>query len=155
MARTVVVLEAPPTRVFGLLEDPRSLAYFVVGTKKIRKFDPHWPDSGTKVHHSVGVGPLVLHDETEVLESLPPDRLVLEVRLRPFGLFKVEFTLSAHQTGTELTVDEYPVAGPASVPGLSEVVDRLIKLRNIEMGRRLRELVGQREHQWSMVHPGG
>jgi uncharacterized protein YndB with AHSA1/START domain len=154
MARTVVMLEAPPDRVFRLLGDPRSLAYFVVGTKKIRRFDPRWPDPGTKVHHSVGFGPLVLHDETEVLESVPTSLLVLEVRLRPFGHFKVEFTLSPHGMGTELIVDEYPVAGPASAPGLSEVVDRLIKLRNIELARRLQELVGQRQRQWSMVHVG-
>jgi uncharacterized protein YndB with AHSA1/START domain len=154
MARTVIVLSAPPDRVFNLLGDPRSLAYFVVGTKKIRSFDPHWPDSGTKVHHSVGLGPLVLRDETEVLESVSGRLLVLEVRLRPLGLFKVEFRLSPHSEGTELTVDEFPVAGPASLPGLSEVVDRLIKLRNIEMGRRIEKLVGQREHQWSMAQVG-
>jgi hypothetical protein len=155
MARTVVVLSAPPDRVFNLLSDPRSLAYFVVGTKKIRRFDPHWPDSGTKVHHSVGLGPLVLHDETEVLKSVSGRLLLLEVRLRPFGRFKVEFKLLSHSEGTELVVDEYPVAGPASLPGLSEVVDRLIKVRNIEMGRRIERLVEQRERQWSMAQVGG
>lgn len=147
MARTDIVLGAPPARVFALLGDPRSLDYFVVGTRSIRRFDPRWPDQGTKVHHSVGFGPLVLRDETEVLESEPDRRLVLEARLRPLGLFRVEFALSAHTEGTALMVNEFPVSGPASLPGLSRLVDRLLAFRNIEMGRRLQILTEQRECQ--------
>jgi uncharacterized protein YndB with AHSA1/START domain len=148
------VLAAPPERVFNLLGDPRSLAYFVVGTKSIRRFDPHWPDAGAKVHHSVGVGPFVIRDETEVLESVPQRRLVLEARIRPVGVFRVEFELAPHPGGTELTVNEYPVAGPASMGPVAVVVDQVVKLRNVEMGRRLEKLVERREQQWAMARTG-
>jgi uncharacterized protein YndB with AHSA1/START domain len=154
MARIATVLGAPPDRVFDLLGDPRSLDYFVVGTKFIRRFDPHWPDKGTKVHHSVGVGPLVVRDETEVLESVPDHRLVLEARVRPFGIFRVEFELSPHPEGTELSVNEFPVGGPSALPGLATLVDRLIALRNVEMGRRLQKLTERRERQRAMAHSG-
>ena len=154
MACTDTVLGAPPDRIFDLLGDPRSLDYFVVGTRTIRRFDPHWPDKGTKVHHSVGFGPLVLRDETEVLESEPHRRLVLEARLRPLGLFRVEFELSAHPEGTALVVNEFPVSGVAALPGLSGLVDRLVAFRNIEMGRRLQKLTDQRERQRALALSG-
>jgi uncharacterized protein YndB with AHSA1/START domain len=147
MARTETLLEGTPERVFTLLGDPRSLAYFVVGTRTIRRFDPRWPDPGTSVHHSVGIGPLVLRDETVVRWADPSRRLVLDARIRPLGQFRVDFTLHPEGTGTRLTVDEYPVAGVAALPVIGTLVDRLVYLRNLEMGRRLRRLVDRREQQ--------
>jgi uncharacterized protein YndB with AHSA1/START domain len=154
MATNVTVLAAPPDRVFGLLGDPRSLSSFVVGTKAIRRFDPDWPDPGAKVHHTVGIGPLALHDETEVREVEADRRLVLDARIRPFGVFRVEFDLASHAGGTEVTVNEYPVSGMAALPGLAAVVERLVKLRNAEMTRRLQHLAVRRERQWAMAHAG-
>jgi uncharacterized protein YndB with AHSA1/START domain len=152
MAETVTVLAGPPDRVFALLGDPRSLSYFVVGTKTIRQFDPHWPDPGTKVHHTIGIGPLALSDETEVRESEADRRLVLDAKIRPFGIFRVEFDLAPHAEGTSLTVNEFPLSGVAALPAMSAVVDRLIRLRNIELSRRLQNLAERRERQWAMVH---
>lgn len=154
MATIVTVLAAPPDRVFALLGDPRSLAYFVVGTKTIRRFDPDWPDPGAKVHHTVGIGPLALRDETEVREAEVDRQLVLDARIRPFGVFRVEFDLTPDPEGTELAVNEYPLSGLAALPALAEVVDRLVKIRNVEMIRRLQNLVERRERQWAMVHAG-
>ncbi len=152
MAMTVVILAGPPARVFGLLGDPRSLSYFVVGTKTIRRFDPHWPDPGAKVHHTVGIGPLALRDETEVREAEADRHLVLDARIRPFGIFRVEFDLVPHAEGTELTINEYPVSGIAALPSVATVVDRLVKLRNVETARRLQHLAERRERQWAMAH---
>jgi uncharacterized protein YndB with AHSA1/START domain len=155
MAKTTMVLPAPPERVFAVLEDPTTLAYFVVGSRTIRHFDPRWPDLHTAVHHTVGVAPLVLRDSTEVVEVDPPTRLVLEARARPFGTATVDFQLHSHPEGTELVVDEYPIAGPMAWPGLVRVIDAAIAFRNREMGRRLLRLVESREDQRRRAEPDG
>jgi hypothetical protein len=147
MAKIVVSLPTTPDRVFSLLEDPRSLAYFVVGTRTIRRFDPHWPDLHTEVHHTIGISPFLLRDKTTVVESQPGTYLALEARFRPVGVMRVEFRLTDRGDHTELTVDEYPVSGPVAVAGISKAVDALVALRNIEMRRRLKRLVDAREAQ--------
>lgn len=145
MASVSTVVHAAPERVFMLLEDARSLENVVVGSRKIRWFDPRWPDLHTELHHSVGIPPLVLRDSTQVMEVAPPTRLVLEARFRPVGVMNVEFTLRPHPEGTELVIDEYPIAGPIHAPLLRPLTHLLIRYRNHEMGRRMRRLVDARE----------
>lgn len=94
MATTVLSLDAPPERVFALLEDPRSLSSFVVGNRTIRRFDPRWPDQGTMAHHTVGFGPLRLRDTVEVTDVDGPRRLALEARFRPLGVMAVTFLVN-------------------------------------------------------------
>jgi uncharacterized protein YndB with AHSA1/START domain len=147
MATSTRVINASPERVFLLLGDPRSLSYFVVGTKTIRRFDPHWPDLGSVVHHSVGAGPFTLHDSSEVVDVEPDRRLVLEARIRPLAVMKVEFDLLPHPEGTQLVVTETPISGPAALPVIGRVVDAMVALRNKEMGRRLAVLIDARERQ--------
>ena len=153
MAITTSILPAPRTHVFALLEGPSALAYFVVGTRKIRSFDAQWPKLHTEVHHSVGVGPFQLRDTTEVIENHPPNRLVLEARFRSFGVVTVDFELLEHANGTELLVEEYPVRGLVALPGVSRLVDAIIALRNKEMLRRINRLVELREAQRDMAFP--
>jgi len=147
MSVRTLVLPAPPERVFAILEDPTTLATFVVGSRTIRHFDPRWPEVGTRAHHSVGIGPLVIRDSTEVLAEDTPHRLVLEARVRPFGTATVEFRLADHPDGTELTVTERPRTGPMALPVVAAVVDVLMGIRNVELGRRLTRLVERREAQ--------
>jgi uncharacterized protein YndB with AHSA1/START domain len=155
MAKIVVTLPTTPDRVFSLLEDPRSLAYFVVGTRTIRRFDPNWPDPQTEVHHTVGIPPFLLRDKTTVVEVQPGTYLALEARFRPIGVMRVEFRLADRGNVTELTVDEYPVRGPVALAGIGKAVDALVALRNIEMARRLKRLVDTREAQLSRARHYG
>jgi uncharacterized protein YndB with AHSA1/START domain len=145
MATRTVGLDAPPERVFAVLENPASLGAAVPGTRRIRHFDPAWPALGTRLHHSVGLGPFVLRDHTEVLEVEPPHRLVLEARLRPLGSLRVEFSLAGRPGGTELTIDEQPAGGLVALAALRPLVNALLRLRNHELGRRLRRIVAARE----------
>jgi uncharacterized protein YndB with AHSA1/START domain len=155
MAITVINLPAPPEFSFGVLEDPRSLAYFVVGSRTIRRFDPRWPELHTEVHHTVGIPPFVIRDTTEVTDVRPPHLLTLEARFRPIGVTVVEFRLSPHPEGTELTINEYPVRGPLALSLLAKLVDGLITLRNQESGRRLRKLVEARQAQQALAADDG
>jgi uncharacterized protein YndB with AHSA1/START domain len=143
---TSTILAVPPERAFQVLEDPRAYREMVVGARRIRRFDPRWPDAGTRLHHSFGIGPLVVRDTTEVLECVPGRRLVLQAHLRGLGRFVVEFDFDAHPEGCRLTVAERAVHGMAAMPLIRGVADAAIHLRNRELGRRYRQIVERREH---------
>lgn len=152
MAVNTVTVEAPPETVFSVLSDPASYAAFVVGTKTIRRFDPRFPEPGTEFHHTLSVGPVpLIWDLSRVEEVAEGRRLVLRAQMRPFAVNRVAFSLRPVDGGTEVEVEEYPVAGPAAVLW-NPAFEALLGLRNAEMLRRLRELA-QRRHALAAAGP--
>jgi hypothetical protein len=139
------VLPVGPERAFEVLEDPRAYRALVVGARRIRRFDPRWPETGTRLHHSVGVAPLIVRDTTEVQECIPGRRLVLEARLQMLGRFVVEFEFRPDPEGCRLTVAERTVQGVAALPLVRTVMNLAIHLRNRELCRRYRRIVQRRE----------
>lgn len=138
MAVNEVHIDAGPAQVFGYLSDGRKYAEWVVGAKRIRAVDEGWPAVGSRIHHTVGAGPLTLDDHTEVLEVEPTTLLVLDARARPIGRARVELRLEEDGTGTKVVMRE-TVASVS--PRLGRLFDPLIHLRNVEALRRLRENV--------------
>ena len=129
-------VDAPPAAVWAVLADGWSYAW-VVGTALIRSVDEGWPAPGARIHHSVGVWPLLLDDDTLVVESEADRRLVLKARGRPFGEARVVIELAPNGSGTWLRLSEDVERGPGRrlVP---EPVRRLVTLvRNREGIRRL------------------
>lgn len=132
---------ASPDDLWAVVADPRSYAFWVVGSHDIRSAEGDWPAPGSKFHHTQGHGPVKLKDSTVVRESQPPHRLVLEVRLRPFGIGRVELRFDPDRNadgeeGTCVTMVETMESGPLGLvpepllaPGL--------KLRNADTLRRL------------------
>ncbi len=148
MARNRTVVACPPGAVFGVLADPRLYDRFVVGTKRIRRFEPTWPEVGSVFHHTLGVGPFIVRDLTSVMEVDEERRLVLRARMGPFAVNKVAFTLRPTEAGTEVEIEEYPLVGPAA--GMwNRVLDGLMWLRNQELLRRLRRTTLRRLEQRS------
>jgi uncharacterized protein YndB with AHSA1/START domain len=141
VATNVAFLPVPPERVWAVLADPKTYGYWVVGTDTIRDADEHWPAVGSKLHHRVGIGPFKLNDNSEVLESDPPRRLVLQARGRPFGTARVKLELTEHDGGTRVTMSEGP-GDPISRLFHNPLFDRLVRARNHESLRRLAELAG-------------
>lgn len=88
-----------PEAVFDVLADGWSFAGWVVGASAIRDVDPGWPRPGARIHHSVGVWPLVLDDTTSVVGVDRPHRLVLQARARPFGEATVTLELEPDGNG--------------------------------------------------------
>ena len=72
MAKNQRFMPVLPEAVWAVLARPESYGYWVVGSKVIRDADAAFPAVGTKLHHTIGVGPLTLSDHTEVLEAEPP-----------------------------------------------------------------------------------
>lgn len=147
MSRNTVLVEAPVEAVFGVLSDPRAFASFVVGTKRIRRFDPTWPEVGAAFHHTLGVGPFVLRDLTRVVEVDDGRLLVLRAQMRPFSVNLVRFSLRPAEGVTEVEVEEHAVEGPAAKVW-NTALDGLMGLRNRELLRRLGKVARRRwEHQ--------
>ena len=103
---------ATPDQVWAELADGWCYAGWVVGTSRIRLVDPTWPAVGARMHHSVGNWPLLLNDETEVLESSAPHRLVLQARGRPVGEARVSIEVAPTSGGSVITIREDATHGP-------------------------------------------
>jgi hypothetical protein len=143
VARTETIVHASPETVFAVLSDPRAYQRFVVGTKRVRRFDPRWPEPGTAIHHTVGVGPLAMRDETDSVECDPPDHLVVHPHIRPFVVTRTSFHLEARGDDTLLRVDEHAIGGPLA-PVWPGPLDGLMALRNRLLVRRLGRLAEAR-----------
>ncbi len=144
MSRNVRTVEVPPSVVWKVLADGWLYPIWVVGASRMREVEDHWPAVGAKLHHSVGIWPALINDNTEVLESLPDHLLKLRTRAWPAGEAEVVIGLSATGAGTEITLDEDAVAGPGLlVPSPARAA--VLKWRNTETLRRLCFVVENRQ----------
>ena len=151
MAENRARVEAPPAVVFKELCDPAVYIVWVVGSKHIRGVDPDWPKPGSNLHHTVGWGPIVRHDTTEVLDIDPPRRLRLEARAWPLGTAEVDITLSPDGDGTVINMRETPLHGPGARFN-NPLMEFAIEVRNAMGLRRLARWSGER-YRGTPGHP--
>jgi uncharacterized protein YndB with AHSA1/START domain len=143
VARNENHVDAPPEAVFDVLTDPEAYGDWVVGSSHVRDVDEDWPSVGSRFHHTVGVWPLRIDDDTEVLSIDPPHSLVLQARARPLGTARVELRLAREGEGTRVTMIEEP--GDRVTRFLfTPVAQAMVWLRNLESLRRLRRLSEER-----------
>jgi uncharacterized protein YndB with AHSA1/START domain len=135
-------IPASVDRIWAVLADPMRYADWVVGAKRVRSVEGHWPEKGSKFHHTVGVWPLRLRDNTMAIESNPPQHLALEVRIRPVGRARVDLDLRTTGTGTLVSMTEVP-ASPALLRWARPVIDPLTHQRNVSALRRLAGVVAK------------
>ena len=136
MSSTSRSVAATPDQVWDVLADGWIYPVFVVGASRMRDVDEDWPAVGSKLHHSVGTWPLLIDDNTEVLECEPPTRLRLRARGWPAGEAEVLFRLEPRGFETEVVIEEGAASGPGRlVPGV--VRAPVLKWRNTETLRRL------------------
>ncbi len=133
----------PPEKVWTILADGWLYPLWVVGASRIREVDQSWPAPASRLHHSFGIWPAVVDDETEVLECVPHERLTLRARGWPLGEAHVEIHLQERGAGTLVTIVEQAVKGPgALLPNVIE--DAVLAVRNKETLRRLAYLAERR-----------
>lgn len=136
MAVNERVIDAAPQAVWDVLADGWLYPLWVVGATRVRAVDDGWPQVGTKIHHSVGVWPATLNDDTEVLEIEPLRRLVLRAKGWPFGTATVVLELEDLGAQTRVRLAEDVAQGPGLlVP--QPLRAPMIKFRNVEALRRL------------------
>lgn len=140
MSTNETVVDATTEQVFDVLRTARHYPEWVVGAKAFRGADPGFPAPGTKFHHSVGAGPVTIKDNTEVLELDPGRRIVLQARTRPLGTARVEITVLPAGHGARIVMKEGP-GDHLSRLFFNTVADLLLKGRNVEALRRLKDIV--------------
>ena len=134
------VIKAAPQAVWDVLSDGWLYPIWVVGATRMRAVEDSWPEVGAKIHHSAGVWPVVVDDNTEVLAAEPLRRLELRARGWPMGEAKVVIDLEDIGGSTRVTITEDAVAGPGTlVPGF--VRQPMLKVRNVETLKRLAYVV--------------
>jgi len=134
-----MLIDAPLTEVFGVLSDPHSYADWVVGSREIRHADEHWPGAGARLGHTVGRPPLVIRDQTVVVESDPPVGITLRVQARPLPSATVSFQLQPSDGGTRVTMVE-DLASPMLNLLAGPVWHAAMRIRNRETLRRRKDL---------------
>jgi uncharacterized protein YndB with AHSA1/START domain len=142
VARNVIVIDAPPARVYETLLDPEIYPQWVLGARELRGTDRDWPKLRTRFHHRVGIGPFELRDNTKIIAKEPNRLVELEIRIRPIGVGRVRFDLKPRGRGrhTKVVMTERPTRGPWRWFG-RPWTDIAIRARNELSLRRLRRVV--------------
>lgn len=144
MSRNVRAMTCSPQAVFEVLADGWLYPGWVVGASRMRDVDDAWPAERSRLHHSVGVWPLLIDDETVSLEWHPPNRAVVRAKGWPIGEARVTIDVRARGDGCLVRIQEEPVEGPGSwIPRF--LTEPLLHLRNRETLHRLAFLAQGRE----------
>lgn len=143
MATNERFMPVSPEAVWDALADPGGYGYWIVGSKVIRDADPHWPEPGSRFHHTLGVGPVKVSDHTESLEARRPELLRIRAKGRPIGTATVTLEMSRRDGGTVVRMIETP-DGPYALLSLNPLLHVLTKGRNAESLMRLEELALRR-----------
>lgn len=129
-------IEATPQQVWDVLADGWLYPLWVVGATRMRAVDDGWPQVGTRIHHSAGVWPAVIDDETVVLDAEPCRLIELRAKGWPMGEADVRIELEEDGTRTRVRIIEDVVTGPGRLmPGVLRAP--LLRWRNTETLRRL------------------
>ena len=133
-------IDASPQAVWNVLADGWLYPLWVVGATRMRGVDADWPAVGSKIHHSAGVWPAVVDDNTEVLAAEPLRRLVLLAKGWPFGTAEVVLELEDVGGQTLVRITEDAAQGPGRLVPYP-LRAPMIKIRNVEALRRLAYVV--------------
>ena len=138
------VIKTTPQRVWDVLSDGWLYPLWVVGASRMRDVDEGWPSVGSKLHHSVGVWPGLIDDDTEVTDVEPLRMLELRAKGWPLlGEAAVRLHLSEQGAGTHVLMEEDATSGPGKlVPKPARAPG--IKWRNVESLRRLAYIAERR-----------
>lgn len=137
------LIKAAPEKVWQVLSDGWLYPLWVVGATRMRDVDRDWPAVGAKLHHSAGVWPLLIDDDTEVLDVEPGHLLRLRARAWPAGEAEVVITLTPQNGETLLEMREDAVGGPGKLVPLP-VRASMIGWRNVEALGRLAAIAERR-----------
>jgi hypothetical protein len=143
MARTEARTTATRDAVWAVFADGWHYTNWVVGASHMRAVDARWPEVGSKLHHSAGMWPILLKDETEVVAVEPRRRIELIARGRPLGQARIVLTIEDDPAGCLVTIDEKPIKGPGSWLD-NPAAEAVLRRRNEESMARLVALCERR-----------
>ena len=106
---------ADPADVWAVLANGWLYPAWVVGASRMRDVDESWPSPGSRLHHSVGMWPCLLDDRTESIACEPQVSLRLKAHGWPAGAAEVHIEVRPAPEGSEVSIREDAVAGPATL----------------------------------------
>jgi hypothetical protein len=101
-----------PEDVFAVLSNGWLYPTWVVGASRMRDVEKSWPAVSARIHHSVGVWPLLINDTTSILEWDPPRHALLKARSWPAGSAHVALDVRPEARGCTVTITEDAIEGP-------------------------------------------
>lgn len=143
MAVVNVLVERPRDQVWEVLADGTAYSDWVVGTSQIRAVDESWPEVGSSLHYTVGLGPLGLRGRTTVRAAEPGRTLGLEADAGPLGTARIAIELLDWDGDTVVVLDEHPLRGPAWFLH-NAVSEAVLAVRGRPMVKNLARLVERR-----------
>jgi uncharacterized protein YndB with AHSA1/START domain len=143
MALVNVLIRRPPEQVWDVLSDGFAYAQWVVGTQEIRAVDDDWPQVGSAIHYTVGMGPVHFQGTTTVRRCEPGRQLGLEADGGPLGTARIVIDVYDWGKDTVVVVDEHPLRG-AAYRFHSTISDAVLLMRGRPMVRNLARLVESR-----------
>jgi hypothetical protein len=143
MSTNTRIMRCRPEDVFRVLDDGWLFVAWVVGASRMRGVDETWPAVGSQLHHSFGSWPLVVNDDTTLIEYERPSHIQLQPKGWPLGEACVILDVQPHRRGCLVRMQEFPVTGPGRLipPRLLNIV---LHIRNTEALRRLSYLAERR-----------
>jgi hypothetical protein len=102
-------------QVWDVIADGWTYSQWVVGNSRMRAVDRSWPAPASKIHHTIGVWPLLINDETVVESCIPEQEIVLHAKGRPFGGARITLRLHDTDNGCRIEMAEVPIGGPLSL----------------------------------------
>lgn len=136
MSNNVRLMACSPQDVFDVLADGWLYPAWVVGASRMREVEEEWPLAGSRLHHSFGVWPALLNDDTIVEEWDPPRKMVIRPQGGAFGEALVTLEVRPRKSGCIVRIQEKAQNGPASlIP--SPLLDVYLHARNAETLQRL------------------
>jgi hypothetical protein len=130
--------------IWDALTDPQSYGFWVVGSKLIRDADAAWPAPGARFHHTIGVGPFTVNDDTQSLQAQAPRLLRMRAKGLPLGTARVTLEMTPKDGGTLVRMTETP-DGPTAILAFNPLVHLFTKARNAESLMRLEQLALRRD----------
>lgn len=135
MVSVVRKFDCPSEAVFEVVADGWLYPAWVVGACRMRDVDDDWPAVGAGLHHSIGVWPIVVDDETTVTAWDPPRRAEFHARVRPIAEALIVIEAKPRGNGCVVRASYDILGGLSLIP--RPVLDLLTRPRNAEMLRRL------------------
>lgn len=114
-------VRASREQLWDAMTDGWTYTQWVVGNSRTRAVDPHWPQPGSSIRHSVGVWPLVINDQTTVESCTHGQELVLRAGLGRLGAARITMRLTDIPDGCRIEMIEVPAEGPIGL-----IPDRLM-----------------------------
>lgn len=140
MALLNVLVKRSPEQVWDFLSQGDRYAEWVSGTRTIHAVDDNWPEVGSDIHFSFGIGPLSFDDRTTVRNADPPKMLEMEARAGRLGTARLVFEIRPWGDHTVVVLDEHPLSGPGA-HWHNAFVDLALRIRNRRMLDTLAELI--------------